>query len=92
MFDLLVDDDVSRVAQKVYGRLLRTHPRILVEPADVKAWALARQLRTHRDRVADALEQLVRRGYLVEHGRGTNNVRRITIAVVRVPAEHLPTI
>lgn len=89
IYDLLADDRVSRTAHKVYVRLLQTHPRILSEPTEVKAWALARQLGTHRDRVNEAIERLLERGYLIDHGRGTNNVRRITVAVVR--EDRLPT-
>lgn len=83
-FDIHADDAVADqpTALRVYARLLR-NPRIFTDPQDVKAWLLADELHTHRDRVNSALDLLVARGYLVEHERGLNNVRRLTVAAVR---------
>lgn len=69
-------------ALRVYARLVR-NPRIFMEPQDVKAWALALDMHTHRDRVNGALDLLLARGYAIEHPRGLNNVRRITLAIER---------
>ena len=95
-----IHDDAAVVdhptALRVYARLLR-NARIFTEPQDVKAWALAAELRTHRDRVNAALDLLVERGYLVDHERGLNRVRRLTVAIVRqgqnpvVESDPLPT-
>jgi hypothetical protein len=85
-FDLHNDDTIvdHPTAMRVYARLLR-NPLIFIKPQDVKAWALAEQMHTHRDRVNAALELLVKRGYVIEHARGTNNVRRLTLAMERTP-------
>ena len=50
---------------------------------DVKAWLLAEQLGMGRDSVNGALNLLVDRGYLIDHGRGQNKVRRLTVAIIR---------
>lgn len=84
--DVIVDHPT---AMRVYARLLR-NPRIFTEPQDVKAWAMADDLHTHRDRVNAALDLLVERGYVVEHKRGLNQVRRLTLAIERPERQEQP--
>lgn len=82
----LIDDDVISAhptAFRVYVRLLRRHPNIFMHAQDVKVWAVAKGLRTNNREVIAALNLLVRRGYLLEHGRGLNNVRQFTLASER---------
>lgn len=67
-------------ALRVYARLLR-NPRIFTEAQDVKAWALAQEMRADRGSVNAALDLLVERGYAISHGVGLNRVRRLTIAI-----------
>ena len=85
--DVIVDHPT---ALRVYARLLR-NPLIFTQPQDVKAWTLAQEMHTHQDRVNGALNLLVERGYVIEHGRGLNRVRRLTLAIERQEAATLPT-
>lgn len=68
---------------RVYAWLIANYPRIFFEPQDVKAWAIAEDEHMGRDSVNGALDLLTSRGYLLDHGRGQNNVRRLTIAISR---------
>ena len=83
-FDLHNDDVVVAhpTALRVYAHLLR-NPMIFMQAQDVKAWAIAKQLKTNKGRVLKALNLLVGRGYVIEHDRGANNVRRVTLAMER---------
>ena len=74
-------------AMRVYARLLR-NPLIFAQPQDVKAWLLAEEMRVHPTSVQAALKLLIDRGYVIDHGRGVHNVRRLTVVVERVPATH----
>lgn len=87
-FDVHQDTEVAKrpTALRVYAYLLRD-PRALFHPVPFKVEIVAAQLRTHRDRITEAVELLLSRGYVLDHGRGSNNVRRLTIALVR----ELPT-
>lgn len=67
---------------RVYAHLLE-NPRCTFEIQDVKAWLVAETLGMARNSVNDALDLLINRGYLIDHGRGQNNVRRITVAIHR---------
>lgn len=67
------------------------------EPRDVKAWGLAEFLRVEPRTVYGCLTMLVRRGYLIDHGRrnGRKNMpRRFTLAwsceAGRVPERTMP--
>lgn len=73
-------------AQNVYSYLIEHYPRIFFEPQDVKAWAIAEALHIARDSANHALDLLIERRYLLDHGRGQNNVRRVTIALTREAA------
>src|SRR4051812_12154312 len=79
-FALHEDDAVaaSPTALRVYAHLVRM-PNVFFEPQDVKVWLIAERLHTHRDRVTAAIALLVERGYVREHDRGLNNVRRVTL-------------
>lgn len=78
--ELMRDPQVAErpAVQRVYVHLTED-PRILYEPRDVKAWLVAQQLGMSRDTVNDALDCLIKMGYLLDHGRGQNNVRRVSI-------------
>lgn len=72
-------------ASAVYAHLIETYPRIFFEPTDAKAWLIAQVTHLARDSVNESLDLLINRGYLIDHGRGLNNVRRVTIAITRGP-------
>lgn len=72
----------SPTASRVYAYLLE-NPRCHFEIQDVKAWLIAEQRQMSPGTVNQALDLLIERGYLVSHGRGQNNVRRITVAICR---------
>lgn len=83
-FDLMEDPEILKrpAAQRIYARLLK-NPRIFYEPLDVKAWLLADDLKMGRNTVNEALDLLVKRGYLLDHGRDGRNTRRVTIITTR---------
>lgn len=83
-FELHADDAIVAhpTALRVYALLLR-NPKIFTEPQDTKVWWLAEKLNTERETVRKALELLIEHGYVVEHPRGFNNVRRVTVAAIR---------
>jgi DNA-binding MarR family transcriptional regulator len=85
-FDLHSDEVVVRFPTviRVYARLLED-PTIFDVPRDVKAWSLAIRLGAKRRTVTRALRILEERGYMVVHGRGCNNVRRVTLTRTRAP-------
>ncbi len=84
-FDLHKDRVIRRspTASIVYADLIAENPTILFEPCEIKAWTMAERIGTHRDRVKKALDLLIQRGYIREHGRGLHNVRIITLCIVR---------
>lgn len=86
-FDLNRDPAIAAKpsAQRVYAHLIETYPRIFFEPTDAKAWLIAETTHLHRDSVNEGLNLLLARGYLLDHGRGLNNVRRVTVAITRGP-------
>lgn len=83
-FDLHNDDVVvdHPTAMRVYARLLR-NPLIFMQPQDVKAWVLAKEMGVKEHSVGAALRLLIERGYVLEHERGLNRVRRVTLAIER---------
>jgi hypothetical protein len=85
-FDIHNDDEIvdHPTALRVYARLLR-NPLIFMQPQDVKAWTLAEDMRVKRESVQVALSLLIDRGYVIDHGRSLNNVRRLTLAMERAP-------
>jgi Mn-dependent DtxR family transcriptional regulator len=87
-FEIHDDDTIvdSPTALRVYARLLR-NPLIFTEPQDVKAWVLAGEMKVHPTSVQAAIQLLVDRGYVIDHGRGVHNVRRLTIAIARAPLQ-----
>lgn len=87
-FDLHSDPVIRQnpSAVTVYAELLQIE-RILYEPREVKAWHLAERVGMRKQTVLRALDLLISRGYLLDHGRGDNNVRRLSIVTTRtVPA------
>lgn len=50
------------------------------EPREKKIWTLAAELHMSPRKVRDALDWLTARGFLVEHGRDSRGVRRLSIA------------
>lgn len=83
-FDLHNDDVVvdHPTAMRVYARLLR-NPLIFMLPQDVKGWLIADDMKVQPRSVYRAIDLLIERGYVIDHGRGTNNVRRLTLAMER---------
>ena len=83
-FDFINDDAVvdHPAAFRLYGRLLR-NPYILFKPYTFKEWFYAEQMKTDRKTVRRAIRLLIARGYVLDHGRGQNNTRTITIATER---------
>jgi DNA-binding MarR family transcriptional regulator len=83
-FELYRDRIISQKpsACRVYAYLLE-NPRCQFEIQDVKAWLVAEELGMARDSVNEALNLLIQRGYVLDHGRGQNNVRRLTVAITR---------
>lgn len=66
----------------VYASLLSLE-NILFEARPIKAWVLAEALGMEKETVLKALNLLVDRGYVVEHGRSANNVRVFSVAAIR---------
>jgi hypothetical protein len=54
---------------------------IFIVARPIKAWVLAEALEMEKETVLLALDKLVEHGYLQEHERGANNVRRFTVRV-----------
>jgi hypothetical protein len=83
--DLIRDDEIADhpTALRLYVRLLGEYPLILVKPHHVKAEYWAGRLSVRRDSITAALRLLIDRGYLVEIGRTTNNVREVMFAIER---------
>jgi DNA-binding MarR family transcriptional regulator len=76
----LADDSaIERTAWRVYMHLQR-HLLDHTAPREVKAQALAQTLHLREASVIAALNQLVTRGYLIEHDKGARRVRRLTLA------------
>lgn len=71
-------------AYPIYAELLQV-PRILFEPADVKAWLLAERVKMRKQTVLRILDLMITRGFVLDHGRGDNNVRRLSIVSTRAP-------
>lgn len=55
----------------------------MYEPQEVKAWLLAERVKMRKQTVLRALDLMVARGFLLDHGRAENNVRRVSIASTR---------
>jgi DNA-binding MarR family transcriptional regulator len=83
-FEIHDDPEIvaSPTALRIYAKLVR-RPTIFFEPQDVKAWALAEELNIERSTVQHALTLLISKGYVIQHGTGLNNVKRLTVAMVR---------
>lgn len=63
----------------VYAAIIQ-RPRCFHDPQEVKAWLMADELGFEKETVLKALNLLVERGYLQEHERAQNNIRRFTVA------------
>lgn len=85
-FDFHKDKEINKhpAAGRVYAAILGLE-NILFVPRAVKAWVLAEGLGIRKKSVIRSLNLLVQRGYLIEHERDTNNVRRFTVAGTRHP-------
>lgn len=66
----------------VYGEIVG-RPNCFYTPHEVKAWVLADKLGFEKETVLKAFNLLVERGYLVEHSRAQNNIRRFTVAITK---------
>ena len=66
------------IAQRVYLHVLATLD--FSEPRDVKGWLVAEQLKVRAQTVNSSFDTRVERGFLTDHGRSVNNVRRFTLA------------
>lgn len=79
-YDFYRDDVIRRhpAAMQVYAAILAIDDAFY-EPCPVKAWALAQSEGLRKKTVIRALDLLVERGYLDEHARGGNNVRRFSV-------------
>lgn len=66
------------VTIRVYLRLLSILD--FVKPRPVKVWAVAEDLCVKDETVSRALNILIERGYVNDHGRGANKVRECTLA------------
>ncbi len=73
------DPRVRRVPWRVY-MLLQRERLNFITPVEVKATEVALTARIRPASVTSALNWLTRRGYLIEHGRGTRNERLLTLA------------
>ena len=84
--DLIDDAQLWRhpTSLRVYRELRRVQ-NIYYEPQRVKAWLLATELHTNRRVIQRALELLIRRGFVIECGRGQNGVRQLMLARERDP-------
>jgi hypothetical protein len=70
-------------AQRVYLHILSMLD--FAEPRDVKAWLIADQLKVRKQTVMASFDILVERGFLTDHGRSLNSVRRFTLTLNPVP-------
>lgn len=84
MFPALTDFPLDPIvaahpaSQRVYLRLIAVLD--FTTPRDVKSWVLAEELLVKKSTVIGALTLLIERGFLIDHGRSMNNVRRLTLA------------
>lgn len=74
------DVELKFARWKVFMHLVHAPVLNHVKPVRVKAWVLAKAIPMHRDKVNDALDWLVRRGYLLQHERDRRGVRTLTLA------------
>ena len=83
-FDLQRDRVIADTpaASRVYAHLIE-NPHCHFEIQDVKAWLIAEQRGMSPGTVNAALDLLIKRGYVISHGRGQNNVRRVTVAICK---------
>ena len=82
------DDELLRQpsALALYYHLVSTLD--FTQARRVKVWSIAGRLHMKRDTVREALGLLLLRGYLAEHARDVDNVRRMTL-VWSFPAEEV---
>lgn len=69
---------------RVYAALVELQS-IFFEPRPIKAWVLAEALGIKKRTVLRSLNILTTKGYIVEHDRDMNNVRRFTVAFIAHP-------
>jgi predicted transcriptional regulator len=77
---LATDPVIARhpIAQRVYLHILNSLD--FSQPRDVKGWVIAKELKVRPQTVNSSFDTLVERGFLTDHGRSLNNVRRFTLA------------
>jgi DNA-binding MarR family transcriptional regulator len=81
--EMLEDEELTLGAWRVYMRLVRTNPTIFHEPRSIKMWRIAHDLKVEKRTVIEAVNLLLRRGYLIDCGRGVANIRRVQVAIIR---------
>jgi hypothetical protein len=97
LMDLLENAELMEqpLVWRIYRQLTK-EPRILTQPRDLKAASLVLQVgrnphsSRHRTQVRRALRVLIEQGFVVEHGRGANNMRRVTLAFDRLAQNRAP--
>lgn len=72
------DRALSPSARRLYDFLFTELD--FVEVRERKAYAMAAEVKIHRESTLKALRELIAAGYLIEHGRGTRGVYRLTLA------------
>lgn len=85
--EMVEDEGFTDTAIKVYIRIWRMGG---LEPTSVKETVLARALGTTRETVRNAIRWLIARGYVIDHGRGLFNVRKLQIVLLRQLADNPP--
>lgn len=91
-FDFHKDAVIRRhpAAMVLYAHLVGV-PESHWTPQPLKAWALADEFKFKKETIISAMNLLVKRGYLIEHARGTNNVRAFTVATTLGTSPPNPT-
>lgn len=75
---MVEDDGVTLASMQAYARLARRYGSAWLEqPCPAKELWLATAMGVHRDTVRASLLWLIDHGYIVESGRGMNNVRMV---------------
>lgn len=83
-FDFARDSVMLRhpATLSVYAHIIE-RPKSFHDPQEIKVWWLAETLGFEKETVIKALNLLVERGYLVEHSRAQNNIRRFTVCITK---------
>ena len=81
------DPELTLIQLRTYELLLRQldfghHP-----PRRVKVWLVADQLDHDKGKVGEAIQALIDRGYLCDHGRAERNIRLLALVWSVAPRE-----